>query len=121
VSRGFLSADDDLSGKEIMAWYRPTFAPILESQPFTYTPEFAAATVRRMFDPFGPGAAVNRRFDVPNDYVFVNRIYIGMNSVMGALHATADWRAIYEEHRTGVPATELGELEMEYFGERSLR
>src|SRR5205807_9451538 len=98
---------------------RPTFAPILEPQPFTYTEEFAAATVRRMFDPFGPGAAVNRRFDLPRDYVFVNRIYIGMNSVMGALRATADWRAVYDEHRTGVPASEVGKMEMEYFGERS--
>jgi predicted unusual protein kinase regulating ubiquinone biosynthesis (AarF/ABC1/UbiB family) len=121
VSMGFLSADDGLSGKEIMEWYRPTFEPILAPQPFTYTSEFAAATVRRLFDPFGPGSAVNRRFDVPSDYVFVNRIYIGMNSVMGALRATADWRAIYEEHRTGVAATELGELEMQYFGERSWR
>src|SRR5947209_3870982 len=58
---GFLS-DDAPSGEEIMAWYRPTFAPMVETQPFTFTPEFAAAIVQRIFDPFGPVAGINSTF-----------------------------------------------------------
>ena len=103
-----------------MEFYRPTFEPMLEKQPFTFTPEFAARTVQHIFDPFGPGSGVNRKFDVPKDFVFVNRIYIGMNSVLGALRATGDWRAMYEEGRTGVSATELGARDMAWFAERSL-
>jgi len=119
LEHGFLSAKDAPTAKELMDFYRPTFASLLEPQPFTFTPEFAAETVQRIFDPFGPAAGVNRKFDLPRDFVFVNRIYIGMNSVLGALGATADWRAIYDEGRTGVAATELGEQDLAWISSRA--
>jgi predicted unusual protein kinase regulating ubiquinone biosynthesis (AarF/ABC1/UbiB family) len=115
VTLGFLSETDAPSAHEIMEFYRPTFESMLAPQPYTFTPEFAAKTVQHLFDPYGPAAGVNRKFDIPQDFVFVNRIYIGMNSVLGALRATADWRAMYDEARTGVPATEFGALDMAWY------
>ena len=46
---------------------------------------------------------VRRRVNVPRDFVFTNRIFMGLYSVLGALRATADWRAIFDEWVTGKP------------------
>ena len=58
-----------------------------------------AAAVRRHFDPFGPWGDVTRRITVPRDVVFLNRIVIGLNSVLGMLEATFDCRAVADELR----------------------
>ena len=36
---------------------------------------------------------VMRRVTVPKDFVFTNRLFAGLYSILGDLHATADWRA----------------------------
>jgi len=58
---------------------------------------------------------VRRRSNVPKDFLFTNRIFVGLYSVFGALRATADWRAIFDEDVTGEPTTELGRLEADFF------
>jgi hypothetical protein len=79
------------------------------------TPEFAAEVLGHMarMDP-----EVMRHINVPRDFVFPNRIYFGLYSILGALRATADWKAIFDEDVTGVPTTELGRLEADFFGAR---
>ena len=62
---------------------------------------------------------VMRRVTVPKDFVFTNRIFVGLYSILGALRATADWRAIFEEDVTGQPTTELGRLEADFFAAKS--
>ena len=62
---------------------------------------------------------VMRHITVPGEFVFTNRIFVGLYSVLGALGATADWRAIFEEDVTGQPTTELGRLEADFFAARS--
>ena len=98
VAEGFLRDDAPLAD-ELLAWYRQSYEPVLAPQPATYTPEFAAAAVQRHFDPLGPHGRIVRAFDLPKDFVFLNRIFIGLNSVLGALRATADWRALADELR----------------------
>ena len=67
------------------------------------------------YDPAGPWADVTRRFAVPKDYVFLNRIIVGLFSVLAALGASADWRTIDTELRDqGPPTTELGRLDAEW-------
>jgi predicted unusual protein kinase regulating ubiquinone biosynthesis (AarF/ABC1/UbiB family) len=96
---GLLPPDTPVRGERLLQWYRPTYAPLLNDQPYTYTREYAAEVVRRHFDPFGPWSDVTRRITVPRDVVFLNRIMIGLNSVLGILGATADWRAVADELR----------------------
>ena len=60
-----------------------------------------------------------RRFNVPKDFLFTNRIFVGLYSVLGALRATADWRAIFDEDVTGEPTTELGRLEADFFAAKN--
>jgi hypothetical protein len=62
---------------------------------------------------------VMRHATVPRDFVFTNRIFVGLYSILGALRATADWPAVFEEDRTGQPTTELGRLEADFFAARS--
>ena len=99
VDTGFLHGKEIPSAEDVMAWYRPSYEPVLAPQPATYTREFAAEAVRRQFDPLGPWGKIVRAFDLPKDFVFLNRIFVGLNSVLAGLDATADWRALAEELR----------------------
>lgn len=98
VAQGFLG-DEAPPADDLMAWYRQSYEPVLAPQPATYTPEFAAGAVQRHFDPLGEYGKLVRAFDLPKDFVFLGRIFVGLNSVLGALRATADWRALADELR----------------------
>jgi hypothetical protein len=62
--------------------------------------------------PLGPWFDITRRLSMPKDLLFLNRITIGVSSILGHLYATADWKSIDSEIRhDGRPTTELGRLE----------
>jgi predicted unusual protein kinase regulating ubiquinone biosynthesis (AarF/ABC1/UbiB family) len=116
---GFFPAGDKVDADRLFEWYRPAWEALAVDGRWTYTPEWAAALVERTFDPLGPWSDVSRRFAIPKDMVFMNRIQLGLNSVLGALRATADWKAIDHETRHGAPpATELGRREAEWRASR---
>ena len=112
IDQGFARADQPPPADKALAWCRPNFASLHEAQPFTFTPEFAAETLGHMMS---MDKDVMRHISVPRDFVFTNRIYVGLYSILGALHATADWMAIFQEDVTGQPTTELGRLESDFF------
>jgi predicted unusual protein kinase regulating ubiquinone biosynthesis (AarF/ABC1/UbiB family) len=116
VEQGFISAVDPPSADKLLAWCRPNFASLYRPQPFTFTPEFAAQTLGHLVS---LDKDVMRHITVPRDFVFPNRIYVGLYSILGALRATADWRAIFDEDVSGEPTTELGRLEADFFATRS--
>ena len=112
VDSGMARADSPLPPDKLLAWMRQNFASLHAPQPFTFTPEFAAQILGHMAN---MDKDVRRYSTVPKDFVFTNRIFAGLYSILGALHATADWRAIFEEDVTGRPTTELGHLEADFF------
>ena len=112
VEHGFARADDPPPADKVMAWFRQNFAPLLLPQPFTFTPAFVAELLGQMAN---MDKELMRRSNVPKDFLFTNRLFVGLYSVLGALGATADWLAIFEEDLTGEPTTELGRLEEEFF------
>lgn len=116
IEQGFVRADDPPPADKMLAWCRPNFAALYQPQPFTFTPEFAARTLGHMVS---MDTDVMRHVTVPRDFVFPNRIYVGLYSVLGALGASADWRAIFDENVTGQPTTELGRLDAEFFAAKS--
>src|SRR5205085_7537265 len=116
IELGFARADDPPPADKMMAWYRGHFAPLYLPQPFTFTPEFVAEILGHMAN---MDKDVRRRVNVPKDYLFTNRIFVGLYSVLGALRATADWRAIFDEDVTGQPTTELGRLGADFFAAKS--
>ena len=112
IEHGFARAEDPPPADKLLAWLRYNYSPFHQPQPFTFTPEFAAELLGHMAN---MDKEVRRRSNVPKDYLFTNRIFMGLFSVLGALRATADWRAIFDEDVTGVPTTELGRLEADFF------
>ena len=59
-----LEPDAKVTPERVMAWVRPVWASVLDEQPFTYSPEFAAFVIEHNFDPFGEFGDVVRAFSV---------------------------------------------------------
>jgi predicted unusual protein kinase regulating ubiquinone biosynthesis (AarF/ABC1/UbiB family) len=116
AEQGFIRDDNPPPPDEMLAWCRDNFASLHQPQPFTFTPEFAAQTLGHLMS---MDKDVMRHVTVPRDFVFTNRIYVGLYSVLGALRATADWMAIFQEDVTGQPTTELGHLESDFFAAKT--
>lgn len=112
TEHGFTRADDDPPADKVLAWFRQNFAALQQPQPFTFTPEFVAQLLGHMAT---MDKDVMRHMTVPKDFVFTNRLFVGLYSVLAALRATADWRAMFDEDLTGVPTTELGRLDAAFF------
>jgi predicted unusual protein kinase regulating ubiquinone biosynthesis (AarF/ABC1/UbiB family) len=109
VRQAFLRPDDDADPARLLRWFRIGYAPVLERTPFTFTRAWAETSVRATVDPSSEWADVQRRFNMPADYVLLNRITLGLVSVLAALGPTNTWRAICEEFwHEGPPATALG-------------
>lgn len=115
IEQGFVRADDPPPAEEMLAWYRHNFAALHQPQPFTFTPEFAAQILGHLVS---MDKDLMRHVTLPREFVFTNRIFVGLYSILGALRATADWMAIFQEDVTGQPTTELGRLEADFFAAR---
>ncbi len=122
VRQKFLAPDDDADPARLVTWLRIAYRPILEREPFTITREWAELLVRSSVDPSSEWADVQRRFNIPADYVLINRISLGLMSVLAGLEATNSWRAICEEFwHDAPPATELGRQDAAFRARRPPR
>jgi len=68
--------------------------------------------VRRFFDTSGPYATMQKAANVPQSFVIIQRINLGLYAIFGELEATANWRRIAEEvwpFVDGPPSTPMGE------------
>jgi predicted unusual protein kinase regulating ubiquinone biosynthesis (AarF/ABC1/UbiB family) len=110
---GMLSPEDaGIDAQRLLEYYRLQLRCIWDDQPFAFTPEYAAEVVSSTYDVLGPWGDVASKMTMPKDLVFLNRVVIGLFSILGRLGATADWRAIDREVRHhGPPATDLGRAE----------
>ena len=119
---GFLPRDQQLDVSKLMRWFRAFNEPILADRPYTYTPEFARDVIRTTTDPRAGYLDLLRRLNLPPDYLLLNRIQWGVNSILGRLRATANWYRITNEFLVDAPgATELGALETEFLEASSYR
>jgi predicted unusual protein kinase regulating ubiquinone biosynthesis (AarF/ABC1/UbiB family) len=118
---GFLPKNAVVDEAVLHDWFRLYTRPVNDQQPFTFTPDYAAEVIRSTTDPRGRYGEVLRRLNLPADYLLLNRIQWGLNSVLGRLQATGDWRAIRAEYvdPDASPATPLGELDAAWWHERA--
>ncbi len=116
IDHGFTRDDSPAPADKVLAWCRQNFAAYVQPQPFTFTPEFVSDLLGHMAN---MDKELMRHATVPRDFVFTNRIFVGLYSILGALRATADWTAVFREGVAGAPATELGRLEAEFFATKS--
>jgi predicted unusual protein kinase regulating ubiquinone biosynthesis (AarF/ABC1/UbiB family) len=108
---GFLRPGAPLSTQKIVEHLAVFYDTIREPGPLTITSDYASSVVRRFFDLRSPVAPY---ISVPQSYVILQRINLGLFAVLGELSATADWRAIAEEiwpFVHGPASTPMGEAE----------
>ena len=91
---GFLRPHAPLSTQAIVEHLAVFYDTIREPGPLTITSEYASSVVRRFFDMRSPVADY---ISLPQSYVILQRINLGLFAVLGELSATANWRAIAEE------------------------
>ncbi|MGH8908927.1 MAG: ABC1 kinase family protein [Egibacteraceae bacterium] len=96
---------------KLLQWFRAFNEPVLEDREWTYTPEFAREVGRMTSDPRAGYADLMRKLNLPPEYLLLNRIHWGVNSILGRLGARANWHRIGLELRGGAPATALGRIE----------
>ena len=118
---GFLPRNAEVDEDRVFAWFQLYTRPVVAEQPFTFTSAFAAEVIRSTTDPREPFSDVLRRLNLPPDYLLLNRIQWGLNSVLGQLEARGDWRAIRDEYIVdGAPAASaIGELDAAWWLDRT--
>ena len=112
---GFIPGGSNVDRERLMAWFRVFNEPVLADGEWTYTPEFARTVIKTTTDPRLGYVEMLRKLNLPPDYIMLNRIQWGVNSILGRLRATANWRRVTEEFwHDAPPATRLGEQEREF-------
>src|ERR1700733_12208715 len=108
---GFLVPGAPLADDQIVDHLAVFYQLIRESEPVEVTSDYATAVVRRFFDVRSPVAQYAR---IPQSYVVLQRINLGLFALLGDMHATANWRAIAEEiwpFLQAPPSTPMGRAE----------
>jgi predicted unusual protein kinase regulating ubiquinone biosynthesis (AarF/ABC1/UbiB family) len=114
LALGLADPADPPDADDLLAFYAETVKPYLAEEPFTYTPEYAAAALRHASALRSPHGRAFRKMGGTGggDFTFVGRIETGMMGVLAGLRATGPWRAIRAEYsRGGPPATPYGEAD----------
>ncbi len=117
---GFLPRNAVVDEEVVYDWFRLYTRPVLDEQPFCFTSDYAAEVISSHMDPRSRYADVLRKLNLPSDYLLLNRIQWGLNSVLARLGACNDWRAIRDEYvdSAAEPATPLGELDAAWWQEQ---
>ena len=108
---GFIQRGAPVPTEVVVEHFGHFYRTVLRDARVTITGECASALVSQYFDTQGPLAPYS---DVPRAYVILQRINLGLYSVLGSLEATANWRRIAEEIwplRLGPPSTPMGKAE----------
>ena len=108
----FIAPDQDVDGGQLMGWFRAFNEPVIADREWTYTPDFARDVIKTTTDPRLGYVELLRKLNLPPDYLLLNRIQWGVNSILGRLRACSNWYRITEEFWGGTePATALGQEE----------
>ncbi|MCY4273532.1 MAG: AarF/ABC1/UbiB kinase family protein [bacterium] len=112
VAAGLLPPDAPFNDDEVEAFFTHFYEFVLTDETRSFTPEYAAAGVRAIFDATGEHAALKKVLNVPPPLVVLQRINLGLISLFAQLGATANWRRIAEEQwpfTDRAPSTPMGE------------
>ncbi|MDY7101148.1 MAG: AarF/ABC1/UbiB kinase family protein [Actinomycetota bacterium] len=108
---GLLREGVEASDEHVADYFRHFYSYVLTDDVREIDEDYSAATVRQIFDPTGPHAAVKQAANVPPSFVVIQRINLGLIAVFGALRARNPWRHLAEELWPFVdapPRTEMG-------------
>ena len=117
-----LRRDAPVTDAEVGDYFGHFYELIRQPGVHTVTHEYAAETVRYMFDMKGDISRVPKFSNVPRSLVLIQRINLGLFAILAHLGATADWLAISKELwpiTNGPPSTELGHLEAQWLASKA--
>jgi len=112
---GVLKPGMPMADDRMVDYFGYFYDAVLKPQPYTFTTEYASKAIGRLMPMPGSEFPEIQKFgNLPPAFVILQRINLGMASVLGHLHATANYRGIAEElwpFVAGPPVTELGRAE----------
>jgi predicted unusual protein kinase regulating ubiquinone biosynthesis (AarF/ABC1/UbiB family) len=116
---GFLTIDSDLTIDDVYQWWAGLCHELLVAQPATFGADTARRTTQGLIA-LSTDHPI-RRMLVPDDFVFLNRLFLSVNAICGALNATVHVRALADD-MDGVaePITPLGKQHVAWVRQRGL-
>lgn len=116
---GFLTSDSALSTDDVYQWWAGLCYELLAPQPATFTGETSRRATQGLIA-FSADHPI-RRMLVPDDFVFVNRMFLSINTICGALRATVHVRALADDlDGMAEPITPLGKQHVAWVRDRGL-
>ena len=115
---GLLRRGAPVTTEEISRYFEAFYAIVRDREPNTITPSYASDLVRRVFDTDSP---IAQHATLPRSFVIIQRINLGLYSILARLCATQSWRSIAEElwpMTSAPPSTPLGEAEAAWLASR---
>lgn len=95
---GYVNRADPPDATSLLAWLTEAHEPILEEQPYTYSPDFAGLLQGPDLARSGRYADVINHLRIPADFLALIRVNLGVTGILAQLGATGDWAAIYREY-----------------------
>jgi predicted unusual protein kinase regulating ubiquinone biosynthesis (AarF/ABC1/UbiB family) len=95
---GYLNRADPPDATSLLAWFTEVHEPILEEQPYTYSPDFAAVLRGSDLARSGRYADVISRLKIPAAFLAVIRVNLGVTAVLAELGATGQWAAMFRDY-----------------------
>ncbi|MGB1504343.1 MAG: ABC1 kinase family protein [Acidimicrobiales bacterium] len=98
--------------QEIYDWFAAYYELILDNETMQVTSEYSGRLLYKTFD--ARTNEILKHTNVPPTFALIQRINLGLFSLLGRLEATANWRAISEElwaWTSAPPSTPMGEEE----------
>lgn len=116
---GFLAPDSALTADDVYQWWAGLCHESLASQPATYDEDTCCRATRGLVALSADHPI--RRMLVPDDFLFVNRLFLSINTICGALGARVHVRALAEDmDGLAEPITPLGKQHIAWVRERGL-
>jgi predicted unusual protein kinase regulating ubiquinone biosynthesis (AarF/ABC1/UbiB family) len=118
---GILRPGAPVSDDDIERYFGHFYEIVMEDREVTFTHTYAAELVQRLFDLSGKFGDIARYANIPASMVIIQRINLGLYSVLASLNATANWRRIAEElwpMVRGPASTDLGRQEAAWLATR---
>ncbi len=108
---GMLRAGSAASDAEIGEYFSQFYESVREDATITWSSDYASRIVRHTFDRSSP---IAQEATVPRQFVFIQRINLGLYALLGELRASGNYRRIAEElwpFTAGPPSTPMAEAE----------
>jgi len=119
---GFIKKPSKLDAERLLEHMGAVGGWYIEDREIEITPRRVMKIIESTHDPRSEFYELMRRESIPAEELMGRRMEIGVVAVLGQLRAKRNWHRIFREWvYADAPATELGQLEWDYFEERGLK